>query len=294
MNENVSLVVSAVAAMGLTSTTPAVLSDSGNLIIYLAPYPVVARVARVLSKEDSALAYQTLERELRVVEHLSARGVPVVPPTTLIDAGPHNAGGLVMTLWDYVKPVQLEALRPHEALSLVNALTMGMMSYPEELPVLGVWERTCQAAVRLKQHSDHRLQRLLETFHDVDEKMRSQQVSLVPSHGDAHVRNLIASSNGWLWTDFEDVCLMPRYWDRVSYVANLALFRGLQEPTLRCFVNNATDPREFWKALTARTLMSVLGNLDFALAGNGDLDYALRQLDLAGDFLEQSRLACDA
>jgi len=74
----------------------------------------------------------------------------------------------------------------------------------------------------------------------------------------------------------------------VARVAS-ALFRGLQEPALRCFVGNATDPREFWMALTARTLMSVLGNLDFALAGNGDLDYALRQLKLAGYSLEQIR-----
>lgn len=293
-NEIVTLVVDAVAAMGLASTAPAVLSDRGNMILHLAPYPVVARVATVLSKQDTALAYQTLERELRVVEHLNARGVPVVSHTSLIDAGPYSAGGLVMTLWDYVKPVQLEALRPHEALCLVSTLTTGMMSYPGELPVLGVWERTCQAAVRLEQHSDHRLQSLLMTFRDVDEKMRSQRVSLVPSHGDAHARNLIASSNGWLWTDFEDACLMPRYWDRASYVANLALFRGLQEPTLRCFVEYATDPDEFWMALTARTLMSVLGNLDSALAGNGDLDYAQRQLDLAGGFLEQIRVVWDA
>lgn len=83
---------------------------------------------------------------------------------------------------------------------------------------------------------------------------------------------------------------MPRYWDMASYVANMALFRGLQEPTLRRFVASASDQVEFWRALTARTVMSVLGNMDYALAGNGDLDYALRQLEVAGTFLDRVRV----
>jgi hypothetical protein len=40
-------------------------------------------------------------------------------------------------------------------------------------------------------------------------------------------------------------------------------------------------------AITARTLMSTLGNLDFALAGHGELEYATKQLELANDFINQ-------
>jgi thiamine kinase-like enzyme len=34
-----------------------------------------------------------------------------------------------------------------------------------------------------------------------------------PIHGDAHVGNLLATEKGWLWNDFEDVCLGPVAWD---------------------------------------------------------------------------------
>jgi Ser/Thr protein kinase RdoA (MazF antagonist) len=37
-----------------------------------------------------------------------------------------------------------------------------------------------------------------------------------PIHGDAHVHNLIAIPDGWLWNDFEDACLGPVAWDLAS------------------------------------------------------------------------------
>lgn len=52
-------------------------------------------------------------------------------------------------------------------------------------------------------------------------------------------------------------------------------------------IDNGTDLKAFGFAITARILMSTLGNLDFALAGHGDLEFATRQLVLAEDFLRQ-------
>jgi hypothetical protein len=90
--------------------------------------------------------------------------------------------------------------------------------------------------------------------------------------------------------DFEDVSLMPAYWDMASFVGNLALFGGLQEPTFRYMLDQVdivSDPASFGFAIAARVIMSTLGNLDLALAGNGDLEFATRQLELAEDFLRQ-------
>lgn len=275
---------------GLTEITPIELSNGGNLIIHLAPYPIVARIATVISKEDAEYAYKILDRELLVARHLQSKGIPVLLPTDLIDAGPYDVDGTWMTFWKYVPPTQLQPPSPSEAVELVNGLSIAIKDFFDDLPMLGVWERTCQSAVRLRKHSDQRIQALLNVFLRVDEQMRLEPSLLIPCHGDAHTRNLLPSPEGWVWTDFEDVSLMPAYWDLASFVGNLALFGGTQEPTFRYIlghIDNGTDLKAFGFAISARILMSTLGNLDFALAGHGDLEFATRQLELAEDFMRQ-------
>ena len=81
---------------------------------------------------------------------------------------------------------------------------------------------------------------------------------------------------------------MPAYWDLASFVGNLALFNGFKDPTFSYMLSNKeviTDPKAFSFALTARILMSTLGNLDYAYEGYGDLEFATQQLELAGDFI---------
>lgn len=287
----ISQVLLTAKTFGLSDITPIVLSQGGNLIIHLSPYPIVARVAAVISKENPDKVYKLLARELRVARHLQNKGVPVILPTELIDAGPHNVNGTWMTLWTYIPPTQSQPLTPNEAVKLVNALSIAMKDFSDALPVLGIWDRVCHSAMRLRKNSDYRIKSLLKVFQRVDVQMRKIEPGfLTPAHGDAHARNLLPSPEGWLWMDFEDVSLMPPYWDLASFVANLALFNGLQEPTFRYMLDHpgiVTNTKDFGFALTARTLMSVIGNLDFALEGYGDLTFANRQLDLAEDFLLQ-------
>lgn len=286
----ISQVVLIAEKTGLTEITPIELSNGGNLIIHLAPHPIVARIATVISKEDAEYAYKILNRELRVARHLQSKGVPVLLPTDLIDAGPYDVGGTWMTFWKYIRPTQLQPPLPSESVELVNGLTIAMKDFFDDLPVLGVWERTRQSAVRLRKHSDQRIQALLNVFLRVDVQMRLEPSLLIPCHGDAHSRNLLPSPEGWIWTDFEDVSFMPAFWDLASFVGNLALFGGIQEPTFRYILDHiviGTDLKAFGFAITARILMSTLGNLDFALAGHGDLEFATRQLELAEDFLHQ-------
>ena len=288
--ELISQVLLIAAEAGFTEITPIELSSGGNLIIHLSPYPIVARISTVLSKQDADYAYAILNRELHVARHLHSKGVPVLLPTNLADAGPYDVGGTWMTFWNYASPIALRFPSPSEAVELVRILFVAMKDFHDELPVLGVWERTCQSAIRLSENSDQRIQSLLNIFTRVDKQMRLEQSFLKPCHGDAHSRNLLPSPEGWVWNDFEDVSLMPEYWDMASFVCNLALFGGTQEPTFIYIldnINNDNELRAFGFALTARTLMSTLGNLDFALAGHGDLEFATRQLELAQDFIRQ-------
>lgn len=282
-------VIGKVKDYGLTGINPKVLSNGGNLILHLSPHPVVARIATVLSQLDGEYACNNLAREVQVARYLHLKDVPVLQPTDY--SGPHQVGEAWMTLWSYAAPTKIEHPSPKEAVELVIQLSRAMATFSDSLPVLSVWYRACQSASRLRKQADPRIHQLLDIFDEVANEIRmNKHESLIPAHGDAHAGNLIASPQGWLWIDFEDVSLMPAYWDLASYVGNLVLFGGLEEPNYQYIMSsldNAVDRRAFMFALTARTLMSTLGNLDYALAGHGDLTFAKQQLELAVPFIKQ-------
>ncbi|GIP38674.1 hypothetical protein J31TS4_19540 [Paenibacillus sp. J31TS4] len=278
--------------LGLPGIVPVMLSEGTNLIVHLAPHGVVARMAWAQSEADPEQARLIVRRELETARHLHVRGVPVLPPADAAvpaGAGPHEAGGVWLSLWAYLPPQQRSRPTPEQAVSLLRALTRGMRDFGGELPALGVWERVCRSAERLRGQTDPRIRQLVGRFAAADERMRETPGALAPCHGDAHAGNLLPAPDGWVWTDFEDVSLMPAYWDYASYVANLALFGGFEEPTLQYMLHLpdvAADRDAFGFALTARILMATVGNLDDALAGRGDLTFARRQLALAVEAVE--------
>lgn len=80
-------------------------------------------------------------------------------------------------------------------------------------------------------------------FVRVDIQMRLEPSLLIPCHGDAHARNLLPSTEGWICTDFEDVYLMPAYWDLG------ALFGGIQPANFSIHIESSRQghrPKRFW------------------------------------------------
>jgi hypothetical protein len=191
-----------------------------------------------------------------------------------------------MTLWEYVEPVSLPTLSGEQAINMLNDLVKGMSDFRDPLPPLGAWRNVSKAADYLYSiKDDDRISILLSAYEPVNERIRSE--SLYPAHGDAHRGNLIPSSKGWRWIDFEDVSLMPKFWDYASFIANIALFKGLQHPVVQSVLQNiaSQDHPSFQFALKARVIMAPMTNLALALKGHGDLDFAQAQLDRAVDFL---------
>lgn len=286
----ISLALSTLKKNGFTEITPVEINDGVNLIIHLAPYPIAARIATALSEEYPDTAYRIQERELQVASHLQGRNVPVLLPSDLINPGPYDIGGTWMTLWRFESRAQLPRPIPEEAVGLIDKLSNAMKDFPGELPSLGPWEWTCKSADRLGNHKDERVQALLGIFQKVNTELRVDKDLLIACHGDANLGNLFPSNNGWIWMDFEDVSKMPPYWDLASFICIPALFRGVQEPTLKYVIDrfeNKSESRAFGLALIARTLTSTLGNLDYALRGFCDLDFAIQELGLAEDFINQ-------
>jgi thiamine kinase-like enzyme len=132
----------------------------------------------------------------------------------------------------------------------------------------------------------------------IDKRLRDIPADkLVPAHGDAHLGNLIASPKGWLWLDFEDVSLMPRFWDLASAVARTPLLgetKELSDTLIRNYLGdtpNQDDTEAFTLALSARLIASISINIRLAIEGHSNTELAWRRLNNGLRILD--KILCD-
>ncbi|MGK5112841.1 phosphotransferase family protein [Geodermatophilus sp. CPCC 205506] len=199
------------AAHGVGCEDARVLQDGINVVVHLAPAPVVARVATLtrLLRPDVA---RHLGREVAVAGALAAAGAPVVPPSDLLPPGPHEHEGTVLSFWAHV-PVLPEAVTPAEVAGALEELegSLGELApagRPLDTPLddlAAFVERGASWGVE-----PARLDRLAARLDDLRPRLDGVAGQ---RHGDAHPGNLLTTPRGRLWTDLEDTCPGPRAWD---------------------------------------------------------------------------------
>ena len=242
------------------------LSDDSNVLVHLAPAPVVARVATTTALVRPQ-PVEWLARELAVAGHLASRGVPVVAPSEELPPGPHSHDGFDLTFWRYVEQ---ETATPPEMSELATGLASlhdALRDYPGELPYL---EPALAEVVRMLDYAEaHALLSAGEL-----EELRAGHARLAPLlaeargqpqplHGDAHVGNVLVTREGALWSDFEDTCSGPVGWDLACLMRGSAFG---EETVLRAYGGRPTreelepflEARELqgiaWLTITLRTL----------------------------------------
>jgi hypothetical protein len=239
--------------LGLEDARPEVLADRSNLVLRLDPHPIVARVAMATSMVRVGMAW--LRREVDVSRWLDARGVAVTRPSAAIEAGPFERAGLVISFW------QLETLvaDPVDA-ALAGARLAGahraLRDAALALPEWGGWHEA-RAVLERARHSGAwtereraRVERAWEHAERIVESARTRSASFQPVHGDAHVRNVLSTSRGPVWTDWEDVFLGPVEWDLAALRSRLELF-GEERQTIDAMTRAYDAP---WDVALAREL----------------------------------------
>jgi hypothetical protein len=195
--------VAVVRANGLRCDAPVVLRSAWNVLLHMAPLPLVARVASGAPGVDP----QDVVRELDVARHLAAAGAPVVRPSDLLDPGPHERDGHVLVFWRYVEAQgELNAAAAGRGL---RAIHEALADYDGPLPRGGRAEEVST---------------MLEPFRpspDV-ELLRELAGGDLPAgqalHGDAHLFNCLPTAVGPVWHDLETACRGPREYDLAALV----------------------------------------------------------------------------
>ncbi len=199
------------AEAGVHCTDPRLLSDGVNVVVHLAPAPVVARVA-TLTTELRPDATVPFGREVALAGALAAAGAAVVPPSTLVPPGPHVRGGLAVSFWEHadVRPERPCPAEVARALTELNEHLSHVAPSGEPL------DRPLQDLAAFADAggrwgaSGEQLARLHERLGALRPRLAGEGRTL---HGDAHPGNLLATRTGWLWTDLEDTCPGPPEWD---------------------------------------------------------------------------------
>lgn len=193
------------AALGLPSEDPVVVAEGYSVRVRLDPAPVLTRVVTVgRTLRGDPLPW--MQREIAVSGFLAAAGIPVVPPWS--EAGPHHACGLDVSLWRWLEH-HAAAVGPEVYGRLLRNLHDALREYDADLPVLVGPLTDISSALRL---SDDAL------LHEAAERLVAIALTWPrrPLHGDAHTGNLLSTSSGQRWIDFEDVCSGPIEWDLAS------------------------------------------------------------------------------
>jgi hypothetical protein len=204
--------VKVAAGHGVSCADPIVLRNGSNVLVHLAPTPVVARVASLTALIRPHVS-ATLAKDLAMAGYLAGRGAPVVAPSGELPVGPHQCDGHSLTFWTYVEHERDHVFQPAEVGPLLADLHAELRDFPGELPAappLDVPEILAflDAEPLL---SDDDAAALIEDATRLTGTLAT--MTAVPLHGDAHPGNLMYTARGPVWTDFEDAWRGPIEWD---------------------------------------------------------------------------------
>jgi hypothetical protein len=203
-------------AHGITPDRCVVLQNGHTLVLRLTE----TLVARVVQAQDGLRqGPQWFARETALAAHLTEHGAPVIPLHPALPPRPHEHLGYPMNFWTYVKPVAAP-LQPERIGQALRHCHSVMRRFAEPLPHLGILTEALQVAQRALFPPEvvTLLTGLLEPCIQALRKYPAQ-----PLHGDAHLGNVMSTTQGLLWTDWEDTFYGPVEWDVASAVWNAQL-----------------------------------------------------------------------
>ena len=194
-----------------------ILQNASTLVLRLTE-TVVARV--VQDMEGPRQGTEWFARENAIAQHLTQYGAPTIPLHPDLPPEPHEHLGYPLNFWEFVTRIEAKP-DPAEIGRTLHQCHEIMNHFPEPLPKLAILteslailnERELFAEPTQQMLRDH-----LSTSIDALSAYPHQ-----PLHGDAHMGNLMNTTRGLLWTDWEDTFSGPVEWDVASIIWNAKL-----------------------------------------------------------------------
>jgi hypothetical protein len=206
------------AAYHIKSDAPAILKDSNNTVIHLAPAPVVAKVATsILRKQDVS----NLKHELNIALHLADVGAPIVPPSAEVPPAVYRHGDVELTFWQYCPGEVREEIDRPELVAALKEFHAALSGYRGALGSFTEDYEKCHSLLdgeRLRPElSRTDRQFLREVYEYLSRRLQTFDYESVPAHTEMHGGNVMWMGTKPLLIDFESCCLAPREIDFLSF-----------------------------------------------------------------------------
>jgi Ser/Thr protein kinase RdoA (MazF antagonist) len=193
---------------GLSVAAPVVLSDSNNVVLWLRPAPVVAKVATG--------HYRRLAVELAVAKHLLIQGAPIVAPADDLPQEVHHLEDWEVTFWTY-QPHGRNEPDPADLGGALCELHEALLSYQGPLPSYGdelsVVAEVLTGTGRIAALPAADRQLLASALSHFLAKLEQLHIEERPLHGSPHSGNLLVVDDAVRFLDFETACVGPLEWD---------------------------------------------------------------------------------
>lgn len=189
--------------------------QNGNTLVLRLTETLVARVLQ--DRNGPRQGTEWFARETAIVQHLSRRNAPVIPLHPDLPPGPHVHLGYPMNFWEFVTRVDREP-DPVEIGQTLRQCHVALHDFSSPLAPLAILAESLQilqTAERFEDSVQELLRRHLEESIEVLSSYPHR-----PLHGDAHPGNLMVTTRGLLWTDWEDAFSGPVEWDLASIIWN--------------------------------------------------------------------------
>lgn len=201
-------------AHGIVPDRCDILQNGSTLVLRLTE-TLVARVVQDTSGPRQGTEW--FARENAIAQHLTEHGAPVIPLHPELPPGPHEHLGYPMNFWEFVTRIDADP-EPREIGRTLRQCHEIMSRFAEPLPHLAIITESLEI-LRDRQLFPQDVQQMLrERLTDSMEVLSRHPLQAL--HGDAHMGNLMNTTRGLLWTDWEDTFAGPVEWDVASVIWN--------------------------------------------------------------------------
>jgi Ser/Thr protein kinase RdoA (MazF antagonist) len=206
------------AGHGVDAVNAVVLQDTNNVVVWLRPHPVVAKVG-VFPHSEGALAH-----EHAIGVFLAASGAPVASPLPNVPPTRHEGTGFTVTLWEQL---QVEPGRSPTGADVGGSLRSvhdALAKYDGPLPTFRdglLSTRTAlgdEVQMRALPRPDRTL--LRDAFDKLTAELDTRTFVPRALHGEPHDNNFLITKRGVRWIDFEAASVGPLEWDLASLSDN--------------------------------------------------------------------------
>ena len=238
-------------AQGITPDRCDILQNGSTLVLRLTE-TLVARV--VQDTQGPRQGTEWFARENAIAQHLTRSGAPTIPLHPDLPPGPHEHLGYPMNFWQFVTRIDAEPDPAQIGITLHRCHDV-MRSFSEPLPALSIITESLsilQDRELFPRPVSQMLRDHLSTSIDSLSHLPHQ-----PLHGDAHLGNLMNTTSGLLWTDWEDTFAGPVEWDIASVIWNAQILEE-DQATVESILNayrtagGQIDPQALEQCLIAR------------------------------------------